>query len=141
MGLMVESLRLDFTAMLEQRLWPGVYVSAQESVAKADVDWIMGQAGVHDVRRYADVDARLLRGPATVSLATLTADEARRYALPGQLTTRAMVNEVGARLFGLSVGDTVTVVAGGRNIDVEIGHVFRDFGAPTARDDPADGAL
>ena len=133
MGLMVESLRLDFTAMLEQRLWPGVYVSAEESVTMADVDWIMGQAGVQDVRRYADVDARLLRGPATVSLATLTADEARRYALPGQLTTRAMVNEVGARLFGLSVGDTVTVVAGGRNIDVEIGHVFRDFGAPTAR--------
>ena len=133
MGLMVESLRLDFTTMLEQRLWPGVYVNAPEGVTTADVDWIAAQPGVQDARRYADVDARLLRGPATVSLASLTADETRRYAFPGELTTRAMVNEVGARLFGLSVGDTVTVVAGGRNLDVEIGHVFRDFGAPAAR--------
>ncbi len=133
MGLMVESLRLDFTTMLEQRLWPGVYVNAHEPVTAADVDWIAALPGVKDVRRYADVDARLLRGPATVSLATLTADEARRYGFQNQLTTRAMVNEVGARLFGLGVGDTITAVAGGRHFDVEIGHVFRDFGAPAAR--------
>ena len=133
MGLMVESLRHDFTTMLDERLWPGVYVNAHESVTAADVDWITAQPGVQDVRRYADVDARLLRGPATVSLATLSADETRRYAFQGQLTSRGMVNEVGARLFDLSVGDTVTVVAGGGHFDVEIGHVFRDFGAPTAR--------
>ena len=90
MGLMVESLRHDFAAMLEERLWPGVYVSADGSVTKADVDWIAAQPGVQVVRRYADVDARLVRGPATVSLATLTADETQRYAFAGQLTTRAM---------------------------------------------------
>ena len=133
MGLMVESLRHDFTAMLEERLWPGVYVNADGSVTAADVDWIAAQPGVRAVRRYADLDARLLRGPAAVSLATLTADETRRYAFAGQLTTRAMVNEVGARLFGLGVGDTVTVIAGSAHFDVEIGHVFRDFGAPAAR--------
>ena len=133
MGLMVESLRVDFTTMLEQRLWPGVYVNAHEPVTTADVDWIAARPGVRDVRRYADVDARLLRGPAAVSLATLTAVEARRYGFQDQLTTRAILNEVGARLFGLTVGDTVTVVAGGRQLDVEIGHVFRDFGAPAAR--------
>lgn len=133
MGLMVESLRVDFTTMLEQRLWPGVYVNAHEPVTTADVDWIAAQPGVKDLRRYADVDARLLRGPAAVSLATLTAVEARRYGFQDQLTTRAILNEVGARLFGLTVGDTVTVVAGGRQLDVEIGHVFRDFGAPAAR--------
>lgn len=133
MGLMVESLRLDFTTMLEQRLWPGVYVNAHEPVTTADVDWIATRPGVEDVRRYADVDARLLRGPATVSLATLTGDEARRYGFQDQLTTRAMINEVGARQFGLTVGDTIAVVAGGRHLDVEVGHVFRDFGAPAAR--------
>lgn len=133
MGLMVESLRHDFTAMLDERLWPGVYVNADDSVTAADVDWITAQPGVQDVRRYADVDARLLRGPAAVSLATLTTDETRRYAFSEPLTTRGMVNEVGARLFGVSVGDTVTVVAGGEHFDVEIGHVFRDFGAPSAR--------
>ena len=133
MGLMVESLRVDFTTMLEERLWPGVYVNAHTSVTTADVDWIAAQTGVRAVHRYADVDARLLRGPATVSLAALTVDETRRYGFRGQLTTRAMVNEVGARLFGIGVGDTVTVVAGGKHLDVEIGHVFRDFGAPAAR--------
>lgn len=133
MGLMVESLRHDFTAMLEERLWPGVYVNADSPVSAADMDWIAAQPGVRALRRYADVDARLLRGPATVSLATLTADETLRYGFSGPLTARGMVNEVGARLLGLSVGDTVTVVAGGAHFDVEIGHVFRDFGAPTAR--------
>lgn len=133
MGLMVESLRHDFTAMLEERLWPSVYVNAGSPVTAADMDWIAARPGVRAVRRYADVDARLLRGPATVSLAPLTADETLRYAFPGPLTAHGMVNEVGARLFGLSVGDTVTVVAGGGHVDVEVGHVFRDFGAPTAR--------
>jgi len=133
MGLMVESLRHDFAAMLEERLWPGVYVNADRPLTAADVAWTALQPGVQAVRRYADVDARLLRGPATVSLATLTADETRRYGFAGQLTRRAMVNEVGARLFGLSVGDTLTVVAGSGHFDVEIGHVFRDFGAPAAR--------
>ena len=133
MGLMVESLRHDFTAMLDERLWPGVYVNAHGSVTATDIAWIAAQPGVQAVHRYADVDAGLFRGPATVSLATLTADETRRYAFSGQLSTRGMVNEVGARLFGLSVGDTVTVVAGGGHFDVEIAHVFRDFGAPAAR--------
>ena len=133
MGLMVESLRHDFTAMLEERLWPGVYVNADRPVTAADLDWIAAQPPVRAVRRYADVDARLLQGPASVSLATLTADETRRYAFAGELTTRGMINEVGARLFGLGVGDSVTVVAGGGHFDVEIGHVFRDFGAPAAR--------
>ena len=133
MGLMVESLRQDFTTMLEERLWPGIYVNAHDSVTASGVDWITAQPGVRAVRRYADVDARLLRGPATVSLATLTADETQRYGHAGPLTTRAMVNEVGARLLGLDVGDSVTVVAGGGHFDVDIGHVFRDFGAPAAR--------
>lgn len=133
MGLMVESLRHDFTAMLEERLWPGVYVNADGPVTAADLDWIAAQPQFRAVRRYADVDARLLQGPASVSLATLTADETRRYAFAGELTTRGMINEVGARLLGLSVGDTVTVVADGQHFDVEIGHVFRDFGAPSAR--------
>ena len=133
MGLMVESLRVDFTTMLEERLWPGVYVNAHTSLTTADVDRIAARPGVRAVHRYADVDARLLRGPATVSLAALTVDEARRYGFRGPLTTRAMVNEVGARLFGIGVGETVTVVAGGKHLDVEIGHVFRDFGAPAAR--------
>ncbi|MCY3813677.1 MAG: FtsX-like permease family protein [Gammaproteobacteria bacterium] len=133
MGLMVESLRHDFTTMLEERLWPGVYVNADDPVTAADMDWIRDQPGVQAVRRYADVNARLLRGPASVGLATLTAEETRRYGFAGQLTTRGMVNEVGARLFGLSAGDTVTVVADGEHVDVEVGHVFRDFGAPTAR--------
>lgn len=133
MGLMVESLRHDFTAMLDERLWPGVYVNADGPVTAADMDWIAAQPDVRAVHRYADVDARLLQGPASVGLATLAADETRRYGFAGPLTTRAMVNEVGARLFGLGVGDTVTVVAGDEHFAVEIGHVFRDFGAPAAR--------
>ena len=133
MGLMVESLRRDFTAMLDQRLWQGIYVSAEPGVADDDVDWIRAQPGVHDVRRYGDVDARLANGPTRISLADLDTTETARYEFAGALAESAMLNEVGARLFDLGIGDTVTVTGGGASLEVAIGHVFRDFGAPMPR--------
>lgn len=133
MGVMVESLRLDFAAMLDTRLWPGIAVSAEREISDADVAWVRAQPGVRDVRRYADVDARLARSPARVSLATLDRAETGRYGLDTALPAQAMLNEVGARLLALGSGDTVTVVGAGERLDVDVGHVFRDFGAPAPR--------
>lgn len=133
MGLMVESLRQDFTTMLDQRLWPGITVSVERALTADDEDWVRTRPGVQAVRRYGDLDFRLARGPARVSLAELDRPETARYEFNGVLTDLAMVNEVGARLYDLAVGDTMTVTGRGTTIDVEIGHVFRDFGAPTPR--------
>ena len=133
MGLMVESLRQDFTTMLDQRLWPGIYVSVEQALTADDEDWVRTQPGVQAVRRYGDLDFRLARGPARLSLAELDRPETARYEFNGVLAELAMVNEVGARLYDLAVGDTVTVTGRSTTLEVEIGHVFRDFGAPTPR--------
>ncbi len=133
MDLMVESLRRDFTDMLDQRLWHGVYVSAGDDELAFDVDWIRGLPGVNSVRRYGDLDARLNRGLAEVSLADLDAAETARYEFAGPLPGRALLNEAGGRFLGLGVGDMVTVTAAGTSVEVEIGHIFRDFGAAGPR--------
>ena len=44
-----------------------------------------------------------------------------------------MLNEVGARLHDLGVGDTTTVQASGVEVAVHIAHVFADYGATQAR--------
>ena len=134
MGLMVDSLRGDFTAMLEQRLWSGVYLGGGEETPIAyDWDWIGSLAGVRQVRRYGDFDAHLLEGRAQVTVADLDAAEAARYGYPTALTHGGLLNEVGARLLGLAAGDSVVVYAGGDTAQVRIVHVFRDFGTVGAR--------
>ena len=134
MGLMVESMRHDFTAMLEQRLWEGVTLSSQDAdLTTFDLEWIRGLPGVDEVRRYGEFEARLVQGRAQVTVAEVDAAEAARYEYPSALTQRGLLNEVGARLLGLQAGDRVVVRAGGASAAVEIAHVFRDFGAVGAR--------
>ena len=134
MGLMVESMRHDFTAMLEQRLWEGVTLSSQDAdLTTFDLEWMRGLPGVDEVRRYGEFEARLVQGRAQVTVAELDAAETARYEYPTALTQRGLLNEVGARLLGLQAGDRVVVRAGGGSAAVEIAHVFRDFGAVGAR--------
>ena len=134
MNLMVASLGRDFTDMLDQRLWAGVYLGDPAGTeTEYDIDWIRGLPGVRDVRRYGDFDARLADGPVQVSLAQLDAAETARYEFAGPLPHGGMLNEVGARLLGLEVGTAVTVVGAGASVEVKIAHVFRDFGAVAPR--------
>ena len=133
MGLMVESLRRDFTSMLDQRLWNGVHVSATAAEPKFDIEWIRGLPGSRDVRRYGEFDARLPQGLVRVDVAVLDSEETARYGFAGALTQDVMLNEVGARLFDLGVGDVVVLSAGGASEEVKVAHVFRDFGAVQPR--------
>ena len=132
MGLMVESLRRDFTSMLDQRLWNGVHLRAQAN-ANFDVQWIRGLPGSREVRRYGEFQARLPQGLVHVDVALMDAMETARYGFAGAVTNGVLLNEVGARLYGLDAGDVVTVGAGGASLDVEVAHVFRDFGAVRPR--------
>ena len=136
MGLMVESLRRDFNAMLQQRVQEGIYLgdgASQGEFADQDVAWIRGRPGVRDVRRYGDFDAHLPQGRVQVSVAELDTWETARYEYEGALPNRAMLNETGARRLGLGVGDSVVVRAGGVAVKVRVAHVFRDFGASMPR--------
>jgi len=133
MDLMVESLRRDFSAMLDVRLQEGIYLRAEPGDPDLDTAGLAELAGVREVRRYADVRARFEQGPLDVRLARLDAVESARYGFDGPLEGRAMLNEVGARLFDIDIGDTMTIVADGVGVPVEIAHVFRDFGAAAPR--------
>ena len=133
MGVMVESLRRDFTDMLDVRLADGVYLETASDIREADLDAIRHLAGVRDVRLYGDGVARSDDGPVTIRIARLDATEAGRYGFDAALETRGMVNEVGARLMGIGDGDVLDLVSAGRRVRVEIAHVFRDFGAASPR--------
>ena len=133
MGLMVESLRRDFTAMLDVRLAPGVYVQAASDVSAPELDALREMDGVREARRYGDVSSRVRQGPVDIRIAELDARETIRYGFDGTIGDEGMINEVGARLLGIGAGDVVDLVVRGRSLTVAIAHVFRDFGAASPR--------
>lgn len=130
MDLMVESLRRDFTAMLDVRLWEGINVTGVDDV---DTSGLAELPGVREVRPYGDFRASIEQGPVDVRIARLDAAETARYGFRGPLNNHVMLNEVGARRFDIAPGDTVVVASAGRRVAVSVAHVFRDFGAPAPR--------
>ena len=128
MGLMVESLRRDFHAMLAQLLWEGVVVQVDESGLAMDVEWLESLPGVLEVRWYGEVSAHLPEGPVAVRLARLDAAEAARYGYSGT-PAGALINEAGERFYGLGIGDTARIRAGAGRFNAEVVHVFRDYRA------------
>ena len=130
MDLMVESLRRDFTAMLDVRLWEGISVSVADDL---DTTGLAELPGVREVRRYGDFRASIEQGPVDVRVARLDAAETARYGFDGPLGNHVMLNEVGARLFDIGPGDTVVLASAGGRLAVPVAHVFRDFGAPAPR--------
>ncbi|MCY4059912.1 MAG: FtsX-like permease family protein [Gammaproteobacteria bacterium] len=133
MGLMVESLRRDFTEMLDVRLASGIYVQTGADVSVSELGMLRDMNGVRDARRYGDVTARADQGPVSVRVAELDAYETHRYGFDGPIGYQGMINEVGARLLGMGTGDVLDLVVAGRPVPVEIAHVFRDFGAAAPR--------
>ena len=132
MGLMVESLRRDFTAMLDTSLWEGVYATMTDATV-VDADWLRALPGVRDARRYGEAAGWLDGAPAALRFAELDAVETARYGFAGALTERALVNEAAARQAGAGIGDTVSVRVGGERFAMSIAHVFRDYRSASPR--------
>ena len=133
MGLMVESLRRDFTDMLDVRLAPGIYVQAAADVPESELSALHAMNGVLQARRYGDVPGHVRQGPVDIRIAELDARETARYGFDGTIGHRGMINEVGARLLGKTAGDVVDLAVAGKTFPVDIAHVFRDFGAASPR--------
>ena len=132
MGLMVESLRRDFTAMLDTSLWEGVYATMTDATA-VDADWLRALRGVRDVRRYGEAAGWLDGAPAALRFADLDAVETARYGFAGPLTERALANEAAASQAGAGNGDTVSVRVGNERIAMSIAHVFTDYRSASPR--------
>ena len=133
MGLMVESLRRDFTDMLDVRLAPGIYVQAAADVSESELNELYAMDSVLEARRYGDVPGHVHQGPVDIRIAELDARETARYGFDGSIGHQGMINEVGARLLGIRAGDVVDLVVAGRSLPVQTAHVFRDFGAASPR--------
>lgn len=129
MGLMVESLRRDFHAMLDQVLWDGVYVRDRPGSPALDLAALRALPGAHDARRYGAAAGQLPQGPVAIRLAALDAAETARYGFHGALSAGALLNETAARAYGLGVGDMAHVTVRGSRLRVPVAHVFRDYRA------------
>ena len=132
MGLMVESLRRDFTAMLDTSLWEGVYATMTDATA-VDADWLRALPGVRDVRRYGEAAGWLDGAPAALRFAELDAVETARYGFAGPLTERALANEAAASQAGAGRGDTVSVRVGNERFAMSIAQVFTDYRSASPR--------
>ena len=132
MGLMVESLRRDFTAMLDTSLWEGVYATMTDATV-VDADWLRALPGVRDARRYGEAAGWLDGAPAALRFADLDAVETARYGFAGPLTERALANEAAASQAGAGNGDTVSVRVGNERIAMSIAHVFTDYRSASPR--------
>lgn len=138
MGLMVESLRTDFLDVLEDRLWPGVYL---REARPGDLAVVAGAAGATfstaEIREYGRAEVTLVgSGRAELTVATWDDAEARRYgmtyrALPVALTV--FVSESLTLLNDVGVADTLILKQGDVEVTATIGAVFRDFGSPLPR--------
>ena len=138
MGLMVESLRTDFLDVLEDRLWPGVYL---RDARPGDLAVVAGATGATfsraEIREHGRAEVSLVgHGRAELTVATWDAAEAGRYGLvyesiPAGPT--AFVSESLAQLNDLGVSDSIVIKQGDAELPVSIGAVFRDFGSPLPR--------
>ena len=142
-GVMVESFRQDFAAMLDQRLWEGIQVETTTAIpgAPASLDAVRASSGVVDVRTYARAPVTINGLSAHVLLTRGDVAEARRYGYGAEFQDAILLNEAGARALDGGPGDTVRVAGGRGGRVVRVAHVFRDYGVPGPRIVAAAGLL
>lgn len=130
MGVQVENFREDFYRMLDQRLWPALYIESDRPV---DVDWLGSLPGVTDVRSYGRTEALLNGRPVAVTLGIGDVMESRRYGYDAALEGDVLMSEPGAFEYGLAAGDSIEIEGAGGARRATVAHVFRDYGAPSPR--------
>ncbi len=128
MGVQVENFREDFYRMLDQRLWPALYIESERPV---DVDWLKTLPGVTDVRSYGRAEALLNGRPVAVTLGFGDVLESRRYGHDAALGGDVLLSESGALEYGLGAGDSIEIEGSRGALRATVAHVFSDYGAPS----------
>lgn len=134
-GLMVESFRHDFTAMLDQRLAHDLFVrtpvEAGPEALPATRDmvevasWLGGLATVDSVQAYGHQRGRLQGRVIEVGFTEFTTAETARYGVDGALATgEALLSERLARDLGVTIGDSITLA----DSALRIRGIFPGFG-------------
>lgn len=130
MGVQVENFREDFYRLLDQRLWPAIYIESDRPV---EPEWLASLPGVTDVRSYGRTEALLNARPVAVTLAVGDVLETRRYGYDAALAGDILLSESGALEHGLGVGDDIELEGSRGARRVGVAHVFSDYGAPSPR--------
>ena len=130
MGVQVENFREDFYRLLDQRLWPAIYIESDRPV---DPEWLGSLPKVTDVRSYGRTEALVNARPVTVNLAVGDALETRRYGYDKALEGDILLSESGALAHGLGAGDEIQLEGPRGERRVRVAHVFSDYGAPSPR--------
>ncbi len=134
-GLMVDSFRNDFSAMLDQRLAHDLFVRADPGAGPApgpvqpqmaDVaSWLAGLAPVAMVQAYGHQRSRLQGRVIEVGFTQFTAAETSRYGVDGALETgEALLSERLARDLEVGVGDSLTLAGSA----LRVRGIFPGFG-------------
>lgn len=125
--LMISSLRLDFFALLDERLPPGVQIREASLVSP---DAIRQWSGVLEVREYYRGLGNLSIGKTSIVATTLDEFEARRYGyIYDPNSVGIYVNEKVATQAQVQVGDELTVMLpGAEPMSFPIVHTFKSYG-------------
>ena len=107
-GLMVESFRADFAAMLERRLDYDMVAEGDHAALAALEQKIASNSSVNRYQVYRDTEIRIRGLPVSLRVARVDDQEARRYGEFDALTaTEVLLSEQAARMLDLDVGSTI----------------------------------
>lgn len=125
-GLMIESFRADFSAMLERRLDYDLVAEGQHETLVEVAQQLTANSSVTTrIQGYRDAEIRITGFPVTLRVARVDRQEAGRYGEFSALTAnQALLSEQAAKVLQVSVGDVI--VASGH--EIEVSGIFSGFG-------------
>ncbi len=131
MALMVDSFRVDFEAMLDQRVVHDVFVNAQSGEDLAELaDRLEALDGVIRVQRYGRQEQSVADRRVVLGFSRLDARESARYGLTSALPSGGLIaSERLARELSLQVGDVLPVAG----VSFRIAGIFPGYGDATLR--------
>ena len=124
-GLMVESFRTDFDAMLERRLDYDLVAEGEHQSLASLRSALAGDPRVSRMQVYRDTEIRVQGMPMSLRVARVDLEEAQRYGnFPALGAQQVLLSEQAARVLEAGPGDVV--VAQGQRLEVT--GVFSGFG-------------
>ena len=130
-GLMLDSFRGEFTALLDQRLVNDLHLF---DAANFDPDAFALRADVESIRTYYRGAARVNDMPIQLIATELDVVEFQRYGYNGDTADGVFIDEVAANNQGFRVGDAVSLnLAEDPETLLRVLHIYKNFGEPNGR--------
>ncbi|MEM8769508.1 MAG: ABC transporter permease, partial [Pseudomonadota bacterium] len=129
-GLMVDSFRKDFAAMLDQRMIYDAFLDGAGVDLTPLAAELRAVPGVTRIQPYGRIDERLEGRLVTLAFTPFDAFESRRYGLEGSLAPEAvLLNERFARGSALAPGDRFEI----KGTSLVVAGIFPGFGEASGR--------